>query len=216
MNEYLDNLYGTSARAADEQEKLAQAEVIDQVLAEQGLTADDLSNNDLLKVAMELFEPESEIVKVAAVAANEEDEFEKIAEADAMGRAMAHADFEKMAGKRLDAVKGGLSSAKKYLGSPINAYKSARTSGGSSGAFGSAMAAATGQGDPLGRLKSLGKAISANKGASATLGGLGLATAGGLGYGAKKAFGGRGGKEKQSSALDAMVEARAIELLESL
>lgn len=210
MNEFLDNLYGTSDRMNDEQEKLAQAQVLDEVLTNNGIDINDLNGEELLKVAMEVFDEGSEIVKVAAEAAAEEGygysangDMDKLAEADFAGRVMAHAyadEMDKLADGKWEAAKKGVTSgfnkAKSFLGKPGADYKYLRDGG-----------------KGLSRVKSLGMAAMDNKAATGAMAAGGLAAAGGLGYGAKKAF---GGKEKQSSALDAMVEARAIEILESL
>lgn len=114
MNAFLAELYGTgndvaSQAAPDDVEKLAQAEVLDQVLQQEGLTLDQLSGDQILKVAENLFGPDNEIIKMATKHEGESDEEyearmkkekegggdaetqeEKVAEADFLGRVMAH------------------------------------------------------------------------------------------------------------------------------
>jgi hypothetical protein len=133
MNPFLADLYNTAENigagpgAADDTEKLAQAAVIDQMLQNEGFSLDQLSPDDLVKVATEIFGAESPLVKEAGEmpfppkaekckkcdkeectcpAEKEKEAQEKLAEADFLGRAMAHAyvdelsNIEKKAGEQ--------------------------------------------------------------------------------------------------------------------
>lgn len=110
MNPFLTDLYGTGRTVdTNDVEKLAQAEVLDRVLRENNLTLDKLSGDQILKVAEQLFGKNNEIAKLASAstktAANtttatngaapkQETMEEKTAEADYLGRVMAHAYWQ--------------------------------------------------------------------------------------------------------------------------
>ena len=110
MNEFLAELYGTreaigADSGTDDVEKLAEAQILDQVFESDGIDVDQLDDGTILKVAHELFGDESALVKMAAEGCDcgegesceqcseggEEDEAEdKVAQADFLGRVMAH------------------------------------------------------------------------------------------------------------------------------
>lgn len=135
MNPFLAELYNTAENigstkvaASDENEKLAQAYVLDQMLQNEGLSIDQLSAQDIVKVATEIFGSNSPLVKQAeegmppAVAEEKKEEKEeseeekekeareKLAEADFLGRAMAHAYVDELRGieKKASAEKAGV------------------------------------------------------------------------------------------------------------
>jgi len=71
MNPFLAELYNTadnigiSKTASDDTEKLAQAAILDQMLQNEGLKVENLSSSDIIKVATEIFGPNSPLVKSA-------------------------------------------------------------------------------------------------------------------------------------------------------
>lgn len=122
MNAFLAHLYGTAGDDAsqpttNELEKLAQAEVLDQFLKQDNVTLDNLSGDQILKVANHLFGPNNEIAKMAMekMPGESDEEYkarmakkegggekkeatetmeEKVAEADFLGRVMAHSFWQ--------------------------------------------------------------------------------------------------------------------------
>jgi hypothetical protein len=126
MNPFLAELYntatniGSEAPVVDDTEKLAQAAVLDQMLQNEGHSLADLSPADRVKVAQEIFGPDSPLVKEAMEDGEsypeekkvfppkkkkeeeekedeEKEAQEKLAEADFLGRAMAHAYVAELA-----------------------------------------------------------------------------------------------------------------------
>lgn len=124
MNPFLAELYNTAENigvtkeaASDENEKLAQAYVLDQMLQNEGYSLDKLSADDVVKVATEIFGADSPLVKEAMGDGScppgvppkkkedkkdeeekEKEAQEKLAEADFLGRAMAHAYVDELRG----------------------------------------------------------------------------------------------------------------------
>lgn len=104
MNELLAEMYGTretiGAVDGSDVEKLAEAEVLNEVLASEGVDVDDLDGGSILKVAHELFGDDSALIKAAAEEEDDDDDDDedddektsqaKLAEADFLGRVMAH------------------------------------------------------------------------------------------------------------------------------
>jgi len=118
MNEFLADLYGTRQQVGASEpsniDKLAEAQILDDLFKAEGVDVDQLPNETLLKVAHELFGDNSALIKAAgelppalAEKAEEkkegedeseeeekkedESEEEKLANADYIGRVMAHA-----------------------------------------------------------------------------------------------------------------------------
>jgi len=248
MNQFLAEAYGTMANIGgydSDTEKLAQANVLGEILADEGIDIDDLNADTIAKVASAMFGDDAELTKAAQEVAAEEDEEEdededkktmeeKTAEADFLGRQMAHAyvdelaSIEKEAGVKERAAELG----SKALGALKGAFKGERLRKGL-GTLGEAKKvraageAAKGMGSKsimkskkrLGEIaaKRLGKAKGlkseglketirggAETGAAYGLPALGLA---GAGYAA--------GKSKKSEAqwFEDMAEQRAIEML---
>lgn len=113
MNEELANYYGTlenlgiDKTASDFQlEKMAEAEVLDEMLKAEGYDIDRVPTEDIVKMAHELFGDDSALVqqavaleqeKIAEEEPQEETFQEKVAEADYLGRLMAHAYVNELA-----------------------------------------------------------------------------------------------------------------------
>lgn len=120
MNKFLADLYGTAqtvgAGFSDDTEKLAEAKLLDDFFKAEGIDVDRLSDDTIVKVAHQLFGADSAIVKEAGEmppqfkekeepgeseegeSAEEEkkeegkeSDEEKVAQADFLGRVMAHA-----------------------------------------------------------------------------------------------------------------------------
>jgi hypothetical protein len=236
MDPTLAQIYGTNQPEGEELEKTAAAELAEELADDDQIDLDSLTEEDLEAAANEVLEgaageegeevEEPEESEGAEKTAGEEgeDEQEKVAEADYMGRVMAHAMVQELRGIEKQAKKGG----KKGKGGFF-----ARVKGGASKASGKverfgrkaedkAVAGAKYVG---GKAKSVGKKVSGSKfGKAVSRGagkvsahlkrhrgkyGLGAAAVGvGAGaYGAKKAF------EKKASAMDTLVQQRALEIL---
>lgn len=218
MNEFLADLYGTAetiGAESDDTTKLAQAEIMSEMFQAEGIDVDELAPDTIVKVAESLFGDENEI-GYEDVAEDEDEASEKLAEADFLGRVMAHSyvdemdEIEKSAGKVRSAwegVKGVASKAKaraKLTGerlSPKNTkfrYDLARMEG-------KAVPGHPGI-KPTGRIRSAVGALNpTQRKALAAIGATGLAGAGG--YAGYK-------KMKKQSALDVLAEQRAMEMLE--
>lgn len=153
MNEFLADLYGTresigSGNASDV-EKLAEAQVLDQVFKSEGIDVDTLPDEAIVKVAHELFGDNSAIVKAAQdepaaegetaeeeAEEEEEEEEEKsdeektaedLQKADFYGRVMAHSFTQE---RNIIEKTGGKASLLKRLGrSASGAAESASKSG---------------------------------------------------------------------------------------
>lgn len=237
MNPFLADLYGTAASIGStdtEQEKLAQASILekqasilDEMFVSEGINVDDLAPETIEKVAFSLFGDEN-MIKVAEEdeeeekkekkkekKKDEEEAQEKVAEADYLGRVMAHSYINEMTAIEKQAA--GYGEAEKAEHQRISRGVGRALGGvyGTVGAAGMGSAAARTGGSLKARIaKGVGGAL------------VGGALSGGLGYGAGyggsrlanrigRAIGGEGkNKEKQSSALDALAEQRAMEMIQ--
>lgn len=239
MNEFLANLYNTSENlGVDEasQTKLAEARMLDEALASEGVSIDDLDGETIMKVAYAMFGDESELVKEATKEEGEEGEEEegeedeeetKMAEADFLGRMMAHAYVDELnslekeaaapawvagAGEKLrkayEAAKGVPGAVGRKvtpkgvadrLQNRIVKKITKKMTGGKS--LGSGMSSEMTR-DAINKAILRGEKI---RGGAALGAGAGALGAGG--YGIKKAL------EKKGSAIDSLAEDRAIEIL---
>lgn len=198
MDKQLAEIYGTGQPEVDESdlEKTAAAELLVKLAEEQGVDLNDFSDEEVGEMLGDLYEGGG--VEHTAEAQ------EKYAEADYLGRIMAHSmvqeldSIEKEAGAKWDAVKGGAGKVKDYIKGRPDAYR----------AFGTGVkASATGK-TPFGqrlpakqRLKILGEAARE----AAPEAGL---IAGGVGGGIAAAK----MKKKKASAVETLAEQRAYEL----
>ena len=248
---------GAGPAQSGDVEKLAEAQLLDEALRAEGVDVDQLPADAIVKVAYELFGEDSALVKAAAEgeedekdeegekegegeegeeAKEEEDEKkegsaetfeEKLAQADLLGRAMAHsfvqeqdsimkeAGKEKVVGKgakallsrfgktlksapgkALKKVQHGAKATGSWAAEPIHTYRGGRQA--------SALA-----GKPVGRARAAFETAKAHPGQTAAAAGGLAAVGGGAAFGAHKAF----GKKKESSALEALAERRAMEIL---
>lgn len=140
MNEFLAEMYntreniGTSDGSADDVEKLAEAQILSDELAAEGYDAGQLPAETLMKIAYELWGDDSALVKAAQdeeegeeeegeEEAGEEDETkegsfeEKVAEADFLGRVMAHSFVNEQT--EMDKEAAGIWSAVKETGKQV-------------------------------------------------------------------------------------------------
>jgi len=233
MDEELAAIYGTGSSATeDDIEKVAAAEMLDKLAEAEGVDLNDFSDDEILGMISEL----SHSTKTASAQQEEEevtDEAqEKLAEADFLGRVMAHSMHQELENIQKEALSTGEIGmkarhlAKKFPGVSDILAGSATRKGGRSVVEGARTGAAKAvsrsgiptrqQGRAVSKLQNLieagGKktmrggstqiAKGVGKGA-ATVGGVGLAA-----YGAKKAL------EKESSALETLAEERAYEMLQ--
>lgn len=252
MNQFLAEMYGTretigAPAQSDDTEKLAEAQLLDDALRSEGIDVDTLSPEAILKVAQSLF-PEGALVKAAAEESepkeHEDDETpaheraeeagakakegegetaeEKVAQADFLGRVMAHSYMQEKAEIEKEAALKDIAGKAKEYG--VKAW------GATKGGAGKAWGAAKKGGEAL---KEKGKAMkeSYREGSTAApmlaiKGGKfrGLKqvakehpkTVGGAAAGLAAAGGGAGylaHKKKEGSALDKLAEQRALEIL---
>ena len=238
MNEFLAELYGTPENigGGDDLEKNAAAEFLVKLAAEEGVDLDTLSDDEVGELLAEIEQGEG-----SGEAEVEDETQEKMAEADFLGRAMAHAyvdeltEIEKEAGvketgtkavgwigKKLEQLGGGAAKRSKTVSGLISgkgekAYKE-QVMKRLQQARGSGM-----KGRTATRMREAArregvaagtKAMGARQKqvGGAILGAGGLAT-GGLGYGGYKALG--GGKEKRqfNENFESLAQERAYEML---
>lgn len=212
MDAKLAAFYGTNSPDEADVEKLAAAELAEKLAGEESVNLDGISEEQLEEVAQQLISgeddpeetPSGEDTQEAAVEEPEGGAQEKLAEADYLGRVMAHAyvnelrSIEKTAA--MPAGMGKVMGHLKGLGGKAKAM----------GAAGAAKAKAVG-----GKAKAHAKAgaekgkahVSKHKGKY-------MAGAGAVG-GAAAAHAAHKMKEKKSSAVDQLVEARIAEILEA-
>jgi hypothetical protein len=229
MNEWLAEMYGTGGQADEAQEKVAELELFAKLAADNGIDLTTLEPEQVSALYAETFG------KVAAEDEDDEDEEEeeaedkakaeheaakegaaKFAEADIMGRTMAHAfvneldeiDGTKTAGRASQAYRKGKAGAKKLYGAAKRQAKKglraeARTSGRIGGAL---MSGASKAGKKVGLLK---KNIKQTAGRRKAVGraalGAGALGAGGAAYGASR-------MGKESSALDYLAAEEAVKI----
>ena len=243
MNEFLADMYntresiGASEGSADDVEKLAEAKILSEELAAEGYDASQLPSETLMKVAYELWGENSALVKSAMEEekkeegeeeeAEEEGEKkegsfeEKVAEADFLGRVMAHSFVNEQAAMDKEASIG---QAAKNWGQ-LAAFGGKKAGGAAAEVGKKAWGAAKKAPGKVGRgLESLGKSTTeafTGKGSAGRMnpmtakaigaGAVGVPLAAGAGL--KALTSKERAKEKGASALDALAEARAVELL---
>lgn len=134
MDAQLAQIYGTGqpeAFDADDLQKTAAAELLVKLADEQNIDLNQYSDEEIGELVEDLYTEKTAAEEAAAAAAppfppkkkeeKEEEKEEKVAEADFLGRVMAHAynqeleNIEKEAGAKWDALKGGASGAWKSL-----------------------------------------------------------------------------------------------------
>ena len=238
MNEFLAELYNTretigAGAGASDVEKLAEAQILDQMFEAEGIDVNQLPDETIVKVAHELFGANSALVKMAAEGddahedeeesespeeekkehehgeseADESDE-DKVAQADFLGRVMAHsfvqerdaiekdAGLAEVGGKVMKALRSAGSAAKKAPGM-LKGKGEAMAKSYAKGVKGTAA-------HPGSKLKGIARLAKEHK-----------KTVGGLAGGAALAAGGgaAAAMHKKSSALDTLAEQRALEIL---
>lgn len=215
MDEQLAAIYGTGMDEED-LEKTAAAELLVKLAEEQGVNLDDFSDEEVGEMLNDLYANEG-IVHTAQ--AEDAEWQEKFAEADYLGRIMAHSMVQELnniekeakfnprkllaqAGEATgigDIVSGlrAKSQAKKLYGKGAKLMKENPMSGKAQEYFRQSSAVGSGAGEALREGgKRFGKRVAAPAGAAAALGGGAYAL----------------GKKKQSSALESLAEQRAYEL----
>ena len=155
MNEFLAEIYNTRESIGASQdnsdvEKLAEAQLLDEALRAEGVDIDKLPGETILKLAHQLLGDDSALVKAAAEESAEHEEGEKeekeeteekkeaseetfeekVAQADFLGRVMAHSfwnekgDIEKTGGMP-PGLKKGLERAGKFVSKKMTGAKKA-------------------------------------------------------------------------------------------
>lgn len=217
MDEQLAAIYGTGQTEAYDDEdlqKTAAAEMLVKLAEEEGVSLDEFSDEEIAGMINDLYQEGGE-----QQVSEEPAEEEKVAEADFLGRVMAHSmvqelnEIEKEAGAKWDAVKGGASKAwgavKGVAGKAVEQAKGLHE-----GAVG-AKQALTGKSygrklTPEVRKKLRGEAWEAAKPGLKTVG----AGAALLGAGETGRRIGRGAKKKEAEVdFDKIAEQRALEML---
>jgi hypothetical protein len=209
-----------AAPSSSDVEKLAQAEVVDQFLQSKGVDVNSLGAEDILKVAAEIFGPNNELAKLAqegkcekcgmapckcpaapkkedeekkAAAIKEAEAKEKAAEADFLGRQIAHSfvnelyNIEKTGGEKTAGLGGQLLQSAKNWGQ---------------------LAAHAAKTNPKGALQAV--AVPA-----AALGGTGFLAGRVSKQGSEKTASAQPNGEEKPSALDILAEKYAMEILKA-
>ena len=103
MNEILAQIYGTNGATAEEPiEKTAESALLDElekVAAAEGIDLGELSDDDIVEILNEAMNADAEKTaadETAEVADDNDDAQVKLAEADFLGRAMAHAFYNEL------------------------------------------------------------------------------------------------------------------------
>lgn len=255
MDPFLAEIYGTRETiGADgddlDQEKLAEANFISQMCEAEGVDVDDISDEDAVKIAYEIWGEDSAIVKEAQEAEeaeeeeeeeeppkeekDEEDMEEKAAQADHLGRIMAHSfvqeqafiekeargsktvDFLANVGKRVLGKRGrGAIATRAEKGARKDLAKELTKKMRSGNKRLRQEARATMKAEKGGGPETLNRALFKERKMRAMVGGgalgAGAAGAAGAGYGGYRLA--TGGKKKKASALDELAEERAVEML---
>jgi hypothetical protein len=270
MNEFLAEMYNTresigAEGSAGDIEKMAEAQILSDELAAEGYDASQLPPETLMKVAYELWGEDSALVKAAQEDMEEEEgekeeegegeeegekkegSFEeKVAEADFLGRVMAHSFVNEQSSMEKEALSGAqaLQAMKNWgqlagYGAKRGAGAVAERAGGAAKKLREAASAKAGKMQHsygMGRDftvkpgRKAGSTITTERGKKSVIGGLsrlakehpgataGLAAAGtaaatGAAYGGYKGVQALKDKKKAASALDALAEQRAMEML---
>lgn len=209
MDEQLAAIYGTGMPDEEDLSKTASAELLVKLAEEEGVDLNDFSDEEIAEMITNLQGEEK--------TAGEDDSQEKLAEADYLGRVMAHAmvqelgEIEKEAGPRWEAVKGGAGKvwgAMKGVGSKAKA-QAAGLREGAVGAKHAITGKSYGRKLPKDVRKALGR--EAYEAAKPGLKTLGATAALGGAFGVGRAS--KGGKKKKASALAKLAEDRAYEIL---
>jgi hypothetical protein len=198
MDAKLAEMYGTNTPDESDLEKLAAAELAEQLSEDGQADLDDLDEDQLEALATEVL---AETEDGDDETDESDPEFqEKVAEADHLGRLMAHAYTQEMRQIEKTAAKKGGKGGGKTMGFLAKADKGATDAVNWTG-----RQAKKGYGHVASGAKAVGRHVSRNRGRY----GAGAAAAS-IGFGAKKGY----DKYKKSSALDTLAEQRAYEILE--
>ena len=201
MDEQLAAIYGTGQQEVEENdlEKTAAAELLVKLAEEQGVSLDDFSDEEIGEMLNDLYEGG---IEHTAEEAGEEaggEAQEKVAEADYLGRVMAHAMVQELSSIEKEAAPAAAKAVGEFFKNRPTAYRKAgkalkeAVTGKQKGLFDKLR--------PGTRGKRFGQAVKAVSPELGTAAGLTAA-----GVGAAKM------KKKESSALEALAEQRAYEL----
>lgn len=226
MDPKLAEIYGTNQPTEADVEKLAAAELAEELSENEEANIDGMSDDDVEALAQQVLDSEN-TEETETDSDLDEESLEKVSEADYLGRVMAHSyvnelrnieEVEKQAaaGKVMSALRRGatrVGRAAEAVGSKLTPKKLGDKAF-SRGKMESLRKARKGGASMADLKKTMTQHRAAGHAAESRLhkgvGGAAAAGAAGLaGYGAKKAL------EKKSSALDTLAERRAIEILEA-
>lgn len=223
MDPRLAELYGTNEMDESDIEKLAAAELAEELTDGEEMDLDGIDEDDIEALAASVLEDEE------GEEVDEEDGQEKLAEADFLGRVMAHSYVQEMreiektasdsqlgdtipgAGKKSrkphkgGGKKGGKGVMAKIKGQAGKAWGATKRG---ASAYGNLMAGGFKKGKKPGFMNRLKGASGKRLKVWGARGGT-AAALGAAGYGAKKLM------EKRSSALETLAEQRAMEILEA-
>lgn len=201
MDEQLAAIYGTGQQEVEENdlEKTAAAELLVKLAEEQGVSLDDFSDEEIGEMLSDLYGGGIEHTAEQVDEAADEESQEKVAEADYLGRVMAHAMVQELNSIEKEAAAPAAAKAVgEFFKNRPKAYRKAgkalkqAVTGKQKGLFDKLK--------PGTRAKRLGQAVKAVSPELGTAAGL---TAAGVGAAKMK---------KESSALEALAEQRAYEL----
>lgn len=231
MNEFLAGYYGTGANGgsddADALEKMAQLTLLVKEAEENDIDISSLSDEEAMQLAEELYGSDGGDDGSDAGEQTGEEDLEKEAqakfeEADFLGRVMAHSmwqeldNIQKEAAGVGEAIRGAASKVRAATTGRVGEAVAKRLRKGGLGETGKRIVHAVGggvrKGSRTGKTYAAGSkrlAGAAEVGTAAA----GLGAAGGAGYGAYKGIKHLRGKNKEGSALNSLIEQRAIEHL---
>ena len=245
MNEFLADMYGTretiGAPSQDtDVEKLAEVQLLDEALQAEGIDIDQLPGETILKLAYQILGEDSHLVKAAMEEGEgeetpaeekkeekkeegEESMEEKVAQADFLGRVMAHSYVNELNDIEKSGAAIGTETAKKFMSSVARARDAARQAKAYAGSAkagrgfsgGKSMGSAEGKLHEMlfkgkAKAKSLAKKTKKHVGEhkGKYLAGGGVAAGGAAGFAA--------GKKKAASAIDELAEKRAMQWAEEV
>ncbi len=198
MDPRLAEIYGTNEEATDV-EKTAAAELAEKLASEGSMDIDGMADEDIEALAQEVLSADSNEENTEESEETQEEETEttdKVAEADYLGRVMAHAYVQELKGIDKEAAKGG------------NVMAKLKAMGASAKKSGKKLFAKGKKGLAAGKAKAMEAGKSAKKYGKKH--GKAMAGAGALGLAAGVAA---GRKSKEASALDTLAAQRAREIL---
>jgi len=223
MNEFLAGYYGTDANGgsdADDLEKMAQLTLLVKEAEENDIDISSLSDEEAMQLAEELYGDDgSDAGEQTGEEDLEKEAQAKFEEADFLGRVMAHSmwqeldNIQKEAAGVGEAVRAAASKVRGATTGRIGEAVTKRLRKGGLGETAKKVVHAVGGGFRKGSRTGKTYAAGSKRLAGAAEIGTTAAGAGALGYGGYRGVKALRGKNKEGSALNSLVEQRAIEHL---